>query len=207
MKMISMHRIALLLPAAAVIAFAPDALANADYDGCRACHGDFDANPYTRMSADQGWGDDLHGAHQGFVTTGCDTCHTGGVGSAVPLIGISVYAISWMRPWQRLAWLALGIAIPGLLCAAYHWSVFGGPATLPYEFSTQPHRSQGFFMGLGVPEPGVMAELLVGRYRGLLYSSPWLAAALPGAWLLFRRPGVRAGAETLAVIRAWKDSF
>ncbi|MCP4445623.1 MAG: hypothetical protein GY811_09840, partial [Myxococcales bacterium] len=72
--------------------------------------------------------------------------------SAVPLIGIGVYALSWLRPWQRLAWLAAGIALPGLACAAYHWMVFGGPATLPYEFSTQPHRSQGFFMGLGVPE-------------------------------------------------------
>ena len=114
--------------------------------------------------------------------------------SAVPLIGICVYALSWLRPWQRLAWLALGIAIPGLACAAYHWVVFGGPATLPYEFSTQPHRSQGFFMGLGVPEPKVLYELLVGRYRGLLYAAPWLAAAAPGAFFLLRRSAHRAEA-------------
>jgi hypothetical protein len=114
--------------------------------------------------------------------------------SAVPLMAIGVYALSFLRPWQRLVWLGLGIAIPGLLCAAYHWSVFGGPATLPYEFSTQPHRSQGFFMGLGVPDFQVLGELLLGSYRGLLYGSPWLVVALPGAFFLFRRPGYRAEA-------------
>ncbi len=121
--------------------------------------------------------------------------------SAVPLIAISIYAASFLRPWQRWGWLALGIAVPGLLCAAYHWSVFGGPATLPYEFSTQPHRSQGFFMGLGVPDLKVLRELLVGSYRGLLYSAPWLMVCVPGGWLLFRRPGFRAEAGvSLSVI-------
>ncbi len=114
--------------------------------------------------------------------------------SAVPLIGIYVYALTFLRPWRRLAWLTIGIAIPGILCAIYHWMVFGGPTTLPYEFSTQPHRSQGFFMGLGIPDLGVLGELLVGRYRGLLYSAPWLIAALPGAVLLFRQSKHRAEA-------------
>jgi hypothetical protein len=123
--------------------------------------------------------------------------------SAVPLIAISVYALSWMRPWQRLAWLAAGIAVPGLCCAAYHWMVFGGPATLPYEFSTQPHRSQGFFMGLGVPELHVLRELLVGHYRGLLYSAPWLAAAVPGAVLMFRHRSHRAELYVSLVIVAF----
>lgn len=121
--------------------------------------------------------------------------------SAVPLTAICIYAASFLRPWQRLIWLGLGIAIPGLVCAAYHWSVFGGPATLPYEFSTQPHRSQGFFMGLGVPNLKVLAELLVGSYRGLLYAAPWLVIAVPGAVFLFRRPGYRAEAGvSLSVI-------
>lgn len=114
--------------------------------------------------------------------------------SAVPLAAICVYAATWLRPWHRLAWLALGIAVPGLLCALYHFMVFGGPATLPYEFSTQPHRSQGFFMGLGVPEPHVLAELLWGSYRGLLFSAPWLIVALPGSYFLFREKSLRAEA-------------
>jgi hypothetical protein len=129
--------------------------------------------------------------------------------SAVPLIAISIYAASFLRPYQRWGWLALGIAVPGLLCAAYHWSVFGGPTTLPYEFSTQPHRSQGFFMGLGIPDVKVLAELLVGSYRGLLYSAPWLIVALPGAWFLFRRPGYRAEAGvsvSVIVFLLWLNS-
>lgn len=129
--------------------------------------------------------------------------------SAVPLIAISIYAATFLRPYQRWIWLALGIAIPGLVCAAYHWSAFGGPLSLPYEFSTQPHRSQGFFMGLGIPNLKVLGELLVGSYRGLLYSAPWLVVALPGGWFLFRRPGYRAEAGVsvfVIVFLLWLNS-
>jgi hypothetical protein len=114
--------------------------------------------------------------------------------AALAVVVLGIYALGFVRPWGRLFWLGLGLALPGLLCAAYHWMVFGGPATLPYEFSTQGNRSQGFFMGLGAPVPRVMVELTVGAFRGLLYSAPWLWAALPGAWLLLRRRGWRAEA-------------
>ncbi len=113
--------------------------------------------------------------------------------SAVPVIAMCVYAASFLRASpQKLAWIACGIAIPGLLCAVYHYSLFGGPATLPYEFSTQPHRSQGFFMGLGVPNPRVLKELLFGSYRGLFWGSPWLLVSIPGALLLLLRKQFRA---------------
>jgi hypothetical protein len=107
--------------------------------------------------------------------------------AALAATAIGVYAAAFVRPWPRLGWLVAGAAIPALATAAYHWIVFGGPATLPYDFSIQGNRSQGWFMGLGVPAWEATKHLLFTGYRGLFYSSPWLLLALPGAVRLWRR--------------------
>ena len=112
--------------------------------------------------------------------------------AALAVAPICVYAASFVRPWPRLGWLIAGLAAPGLALAAYHWLVFGGPATLPYEFSTQPHRGQGYFMGLGLPRGEALINILFSGYRGLFYSAPWLLLAVPGAAVLARRPRFRA---------------
>ena len=96
-----------------------------------------------------------------------------------------------MRPIHRLGWLAVGAALPCAALALYHAVVFGGPLTLPYDFSTQRNRSRGFFMGLGVPDATALWHILLSPYRGLFFSSPWLALSLPGAVRMVR---VRAGA-------------
>jgi hypothetical protein len=70
---------------------------------------------------------------------------------------------------------------------------------LPYEFSTQPHRSMGFFMGLGRPDPAALRGILISSYRGLLFSAPWLALAVPGAIAWWRR-GARAEAVTAGAV-------
>jgi hypothetical protein len=52
---------------------------NKDATNCRDCHGDFRASPYTSLSDDQSWGDDLHDVHRDVMLDGdCDTCHTSG---------------------------------------------------------------------------------------------------------------------------------
>ena len=49
-----------------------------DSTNCRACHGDFRANPYTSPSGDS-WTDDLHDVHRNDMLDGdCLTCHTSG---------------------------------------------------------------------------------------------------------------------------------
>lgn len=120
--------------------------------------------------------------------------------AALAVAPLCVYAACFVRPLSRLSWLIAGMAIPGLTLAAYHTIVFGGPATLPYEFSTQPHRGQGFFMGLGMPQGQALENILFTGYRGLLYAAPWLLAAVPGAVLLAQRPRFRAEAAVCIVI-------
>lgn len=99
---------------------------------------------------------------------------------------ICVYAAVTLRPRMRLLWLVAGMAGPGLALAAYHWLVFGSPFALPYDFSTQPHRGQGFFMGLGAIDGHALSSILFSAYRGLFYTAPWLLVAVPGAVFLVR---------------------
>jgi hypothetical protein len=128
--------------------------------------------------------------------------------SALAGLVIAIYAATFVRPYRRLAWLAAGAALPGIALAIYHWVSFGGPLTLPYEFSTQKHRSMGFFMGLGVPDLGALGHILVTPYRGLFYSAPWLALAIPGAvrwWRAARRPEVIACAA-IVLLHIWLNA-
>lgn len=120
--------------------------------------------------------------------------------AGLAVVPICVYAASFVRPWPQLGWLVLGGAIPAIMLASYHWAVFGGPLALPYEFSTQPHRGQGYFMGIGAPQWGPLQDILFSSYRGLFYSAPWLLLAIPGAVLLWRRARWRAEVGVCAAI-------
>jgi hypothetical protein len=112
---------------------------------------------------------------------------------------LGIYALTFLRP-RELAWIALGGVGPIALLCAYHAAAFGGPFTLPYEFSTQKHRHMGWFMGLGVPDLHVLAQLLWSVRRGLFYSAPWLVLALPGLVLMARRRETRGEAAVCAAI-------
>jgi len=123
---------------------------------------------------------------------------------------LGIYALTFLRPLPRsLGWIVAGGVLPLVLLCAYHAAAFGGPFTLPYEFSTQKHRHMGWFMGLGVPDLKVLGQLLVSVRRGLLYSAPWLALALPGLVLLARRRETRAEAAVataIIVLHLWLNS-
>lgn len=107
--------------------------------------------------------------------------------AAIAVMAICIYAAATITPRRQLLWTVAGLAVMGALVAAYHWSVFGGPFTLPYEFSTQPHRSQGVFMGIGAPAPEALWGITFSTYRGLFYSAPWLLLAVPGAIYLWQQ--------------------
>lgn len=121
--------------------------------------------------------------------------------AALAVLALCAYAARAFGPrrWQCLGWIAAGGLAPALALTAYHSIVFGGPLQLPYHFSTQPHRGQGF-MGIGVPSGESLWGLSFSRYRGLFYSAPWLLLAVPGAALLMRRRDLRAEGTVVATI-------
>ena len=61
---------ALLLIAISGIVFAYP-----DYDGCKSCHGDFEANNYVSKSDGANWNESLMDGHETFVGDECDACH------------------------------------------------------------------------------------------------------------------------------------
>jgi hypothetical protein len=127
--------------------------------------------------------------------------------AALPGAVIGIYAIFIARRWQTVAWLAAGAALPAIALALYHAVNFGSPLALPYDFSTQHNRSQGFFMGLGVPQLGALASILVTPYRGLFFSAPWLALALPGGVRLWRaRRAEAAVCLAIALLFLWLNA-
>lgn len=117
---------------------------------------------------------------------------------------LGVYAIVFLR--RRAAWVVAGAVVPAVAVALYHWSAFGGPFTLPYEFSTQKHRHLGFFMGLGAPDPTALWHILVSPYRGIFFAMPWLALALPGAWFLRRRRAELVVCGAIVLLFIWLNA-
>lgn len=115
---------------------------------------------------------------------------------AVPLAvyGLSVVGI------RRVAPALVGGLVPTALLLGYHWYVFGSPLAFPYDFSVWETPHTGWFMGIGVPRLGALRGTLIGEYRGLLYASPWLLAALPGTVVLWRRHRIETALCAWAVV-------
>lgn len=120
---------------------------------------------------------------------------------------IGVYTLVGFGP-RAAGLLAAGAVPPAIALAAYHWAGFGGPLTLPYEFSTQPHRSMGFFMGIGVPKPEALWHILLSDYRGLFFTAPWLLLAIPGGVQLVRigRAAEAAVCGAIVVLFVWLNA-
>ncbi len=119
--------------------------------------------------------------------------------AALAALAIGVYAVVMLPRRKDLAWIVVGGLGPALVLAWYHTAAFGSPLHLPYDFSTQGNRSQGYFMGIGTPAGQALWNILVTPFRGLFYSAPWLALAAPGGALLWRR-GFRAETAVCAAV-------
>lgn len=129
--------------------------------------------------------------------------------AALACVVLGIYAATFVRPYSRLVWLAIGMAIPGAALALYHSTAFGAPLTLPYEFSTQVHRHLGFFMGISLPDANAFYHVLFSSYRGLFYSAPWLLLAIPGAVLMLQQSRFRVEALTciaIVVLFVWLNA-
>ena len=94
---------------------------------------------------------------------------------------IAAYALAVVRPRPRLAWAALGAALPLLLLAAYHTAAFGGPLTTGYGATGDRARDGGLFLGVALPSARVLGKVVLSPGRGLLTHAPWLILGVLGA--------------------------
>jgi hypothetical protein len=108
---------------------------------------------------------------------------------ALPLSAVlALYALSaFWRP-SRLAWLAVGGALPAAVMMLFQWRAFGSPWTPGHRFIESPvlsgYLNQGLF-GVGRPDLGVAGRLATSREFGLFALSPFLALGLLAAALGF----------------------
>jgi hypothetical protein len=116
------------------------------------------------------------------------------------LIGIPIglYGL-YAAGLKRCLWALLGAAIPLGALALYHKAAFGGATVFPYKYSVWKHPHTGWFLGVGEPHGHALEGILVGAYRGLLNTTPWLALAVPGAVALAWQRENRAEVAVCAI--------
>lgn len=103
--------------------------------------------------------------------------------TAPAALGIVLFHVGAKVSRRTVTLLAVA-ALPVLLLGAYLFFAFESPVRVGYDLLADPAsraemHSHGLF-GVTYPKIGVLAELLLGRYRGLLPYSPVLLLALPG---------------------------
>ena len=111
--------------------------------------------------------------------------------AVVLCVPIALFALYKYRG-QAITFGLLG-GIPALLIlVAYDLLAFGTPLPIGYQHSAlwQEQHSTGF-MSLTHPTWESIWGLTFSPFRGLFFFSPILLLALPGAWLLLRRPTMR----------------
>ncbi len=125
---------------------------------------------------------------------------------AFPVLALVLWA-TWRQHrrdrFAMLAHLAAGAALPVLVVSAYHTACFGRPWLTGYSFIQRPEFAAGHasgLLGLHLPKPGVVLELLVGTRRGLFYVSPLLVAGAIGLVLRGQRGRRWARASQLAAV-------
>jgi hypothetical protein len=124
------------------------------------------------------------------------------------LAAVAVLAYAAARGRRPLVHMLAGVAPAALALAAYDRVAFGSPFHLSYAYVANAYgaaQGRGVF-GIGVPTAQGMRSVLLGGSglqlgRGLLVTSPVLAACVLGLVLLWRR-GYRAEAAGCLVVPA-----
>jgi hypothetical protein len=121
--------------------------------------------------------------------------------AAIVVVALALYVVVKGGRSAALRYL-LGAAPGVLLLALYDWAAFGAPWRNPLSYSDNVYRAKHAVGFLGVQLPNAHAARLVffGE-KGLLVTSPVLAAAAVGLVLLWRE-GCRAEATVCGVVVA-----
>jgi hypothetical protein len=95
------------------------------------------------------------------------------------------------RTRRRGLWFAAGLVPPLVLLALYQHAAFASVLGAGYAHVSRPDFAEGMshgLLGVGLPRPSVLAAMLVGRSRGLLYLSPVLVLGFVGLVRRVREP-------------------
>ncbi|TDI11795.1 MAG: phospholipid carrier-dependent glycosyltransferase [Acidobacteria bacterium] len=103
---------------------------------------------------------------------------------------LAIYALTSRLSWLQKASFALG----GALCASqlliYNWMNFGAPFSLSYGHLAREEFAEGAsqgLLGVGLPSPSVLWQLLASPSRGLLFIMPVFLFAVAGLVVMWRK--------------------
>jgi hypothetical protein len=125
------------------------------------------------------------------------------------LIAAALFLYALLRiHWRSTIPFVLAALVPLGLFASYNTVCFGSPMSLSYQHLSMAEfrnvMGRGFF-GIGLPDPMVMFELLIGEFRGLLPLSPVFVLVPIGwtalAWKPSRR--IEAALSILVTLYLW----
>jgi len=106
----------------------------------------------------------------------------------LPLAGFYLWRTRDGLP-RAIGWAALGIVGPVAALAVYHQAAFGAPWLTGYSFiasSFKEVHAQGL-LGVALPKPEHAWLSFLSPQKGLFFFAPWLALALVGLPLAWRR--------------------
>jgi 4-amino-4-deoxy-L-arabinose transferase-like glycosyltransferase len=118
--------------------------------------------------------------------------------AALALPPLAIYAVLTTKKESRLRGVLLGLlgVLPAVLFLGwYHWRCFGSPFETGYKHLNDAgyvHWHNHGFLGVGLPEWDAFWRSFVDPLRGLFVVSPFLLLALPGLWLMKKRPELKA---------------
>jgi hypothetical protein len=102
--------------------------------------------------------------------------------AAIPA-AILVGTLLIMQRWKRLTTVVAAGLPFAVALSAYHHLAFGSMTTLPYHFEKLPEYravARAAFFGIHLPDPRIMARLLLDPGKGLLLFAPVLMLAPAG---------------------------
>jgi hypothetical protein len=119
-------------------------------------------------------------------------------------VAAAIIVVGLCADRPRAAWPVLVGGLLGVLpLLAYNTLAFGAPLHLGYASVESFVGMRSGFFGIGPPSASVAAELLVGRYHGLLRLAPVLAALPLGLLASWRTPRWRRPGLVCALVAAW----
>ncbi len=105
---------------------------------------------------------------------------------------LAIYAFRFL-PLSKSAWFVAGGLVPLALLVMYDLTAFQTPWPMGFNHSTAwESQHEAGYLGIVYPQLEAIWGLTFGTFRGIFVRAPWLALALPGVVIWWRRETFRA---------------